>query len=570
MSYVTDYIDLFKQGKVKFNIERVQLVDYVEKNILGNDELYFDEVKIDRCVRFAAKNFFELEPFQKFLVSFVFLYRKEDNSAFYQNFLWMMGRGAGKNGLISALSAFLMSGFHGVPNYNGSIVANSETQAKTSVKEVGQSIDNHPGMDRFFKVTKEVITSKETGSELTYRTSNPKTKDGLRDGFVIFDEIHMYQDDSGIQVYLSGLGKAQPPRVFYIGSDGYVRDGLLDKKKKLAADVLSGKAAADAIFPWICKIDSREEADNPDNWEKANPMFSKPRSTYAKGLFRTVKTQYDELVDDPSGTEEFYTKRMDVPSESMVSNVAPYDEIKATNQPIPDDLDGREAIAAVDFAQIRDFMAAAVTVKYPTTDENGKALTKLVTFEHQWATKWFCDKYYGYSRRDATEEVPNARIQVPIHDWEDAGLMTVVRADTMEPELALAWVNEMANRFSITDVVMDNFRATLLKKPFEDAGYNVQILRNPRNLDPLLSVIVDDGFPKHRFIWGDNPLLRWNTQNVLVQIDKAGGKHYEKKEAIRRKTDGFQAFEYTLYLLDKLSDENVSGILDMFAGLHYG
>lgn len=567
MSYVTDYIDLYEQGKVKFNKERIQLVDYVKENILNNDELYFDEVKIDQCVRFSARNFFPLEPFQKFLVSFVFLYRKEDDSAFYQNYLWMMGRGAGKNGLISALSAFLMSGFHGVPMYNGSIVANNEDQAKTSVKEVGRAIDNNVGMDRFFKVTKEVITSRETGSELTYRTSNPKTKDGLRDGFVIFDEIHMYPDDTGIQVYLSGLGKAQPPRVFYIGSDGYVRDGLLDKKKKLAADVLSGKASPDAIFPWICKIDSREEAVDTDNWEKANPMFSKPRSIYAKGLFRTVKTQYDELIDDPSGTEEFFTKRMDVPSESMTANVAPYEEIKDTNQPIPDDIDGREAIGAVDFAMVRDFLAAAVTIKYPTVDEDGRPLVKLITLEHQWATKWFCDKYYGYSRR-GDDAVANARIRVPIHDWEDAGLLTVIRQDTMDPQLALDWMNQMAARFTIKAVVMDNFKATLLRQPFELAGYEVQTLRNPRSLDPLLSTIIDDGFPKRRFIWGDNPLLRWNTQNVLVNIDKTGAKHYDKKETIRRKTDGFQAFEYTLYLLDKISDVNLSGMLDMFSGLN--
>lgn len=568
MSYVTDYIDLYRQGKVKFNKERIQLVDYIEANILGNDELYFDDTKIEQCVRFANRNFFELEPFQKFLISFVFLYRRDDDTAYYQDHLWLMGRGAGKNGLISVLSAFLMSGFHGVPNYNGSIVANSEDQAKTSVKEVGKAIDGHPGMGKFFKVTKEVITSKETGSELTYRTSNPKTKDGLRDGFVIFDEIHMYPDDSGIQVYTSGLGKAQPPRQFFIGSDGYVRDGLIDQKKKLANDVLTGKASPDTIFPWICKIDNREEADDPDNWEKANPMFSKPRSQYAKGLFRTVTKQHDALIDNPSGTEEFFTKRMDMPSVSMQTSVAPYEEIKATNQPIPADIDGREAIGAVDFAMVRDFLAAAVTVKYPTTDDDGRPLIKLVTFEHQWATKWFCDKYYGYSHRDTTDSVSNARIRVPIHGWEDAGLLTVIKEDTMKPELALTWMNEMAQRFTIKAVVMDNFKATLLRQPFEESGYKVQTLRNPRSLDPLLSIIIDDGFPKHRFIWGDNPLLRWNTQNVLVQIDKAGGKHYDKKEAVRRKTDGFQAFEYSLYLLDQIADTDVSGMLDMIAGLN--
>lgn len=103
---------------------------------------------------------------------------------------------------------------------------------------------------------------------------------------------------------------------------------------------------------------------------------------------------------------------MDIPSQSMESSVAPWDEIAATNQPIPDDLDGREAIAAVDFATVRDFVAAAVTIK-----ANGK----LVTLEHQWALKSFVDKYYGYSRKNYHDATPNKRIEIPIREWEDAG-----------------------------------------------------------------------------------------------------------------------------------------------------
>lgn len=529
MSYVTDYMDLYKAGKIVLNKERIDLFAYLEREILHNDELYFDEVKIDQCVRFIEKNFFKLQPFQKFLICFTFLYYKKDDSAFYQDQLWLMGRGAGKNGLISGISAFLMTGFHGVPKYNGSIVANSEDQAKTSVKEVHDAVLDHPALQKYFKVTATVITSKQTGSELTFRTANPKTKDGLRDGFVIFDEIHMYPDASGIQVYLSGLGKAQPQRVYYIGSDGYVRDGLLDKKKKLARDVLAGKAKPNAIFPWICKIDSSDEVNDPRNWEKANPMFSKPLSSYAVGLLRTVTTQYDALVDDPSGTEEFMTKRMDWPSTSMTTTLAPYEEIRDTNQPIPDDLDGREAIGAVDFGWVKDFMAAAVTVKYPTEDDNGKPLTKLVTFTHQWAVKAFCDKYYGYSHRPDAGNPDVKAVRIPIHEWEDAGYLTVVREDTLRPELALAWMNKMAERFHILNVVMDNYKATLLKMPFERAGYDVQILRNPRALDPLLSTIIDDGFPKRRFIWGDNPMLRWNAQNVEVNVDKTGASTMKRK-----------------------------------------
>ena len=53
-------------------------------------------------------------------------------------------------------------------------------------------------------------------------------------------------------------------------------------------NILKGKEKEDRLFPFICKLDDPEEVDNPDMWEKANPMFSKPMSQYARGLFKKL------------------------------------------------------------------------------------------------------------------------------------------------------------------------------------------------------------------------------------------------------------------------------------------
>lgn len=557
--YVDDYINNYEEGHLLFNRERIQLVDYLKKSVLSDDTLHFDNEQIENCIKFSEKWFFKLQPFQKFLIAFVFLYH-EDGTNYYEDFLWMMGRGSGKNGLISALGTFLISEFNGVRGYNGSIVANSEEQAKTSVSEIKDVVDSSPTLGRAFYATNAQIKSRRTNSTLKYRTSNGNTKDGLRDGFVIFDEIHEYQDDSNVKVHLSGLGKKTNPRVFFIGTDGYVRDGFIDTKKKQAESVLKGKAAPDFLFPWICKIDSEDEIDNPRMWEKSVPMIVKPLSTYGKTLYRQIKKDYDALVEAPSGREEFLTKRMDYPSQAMNSNVAPWEEILATNQPIPKDIDGREAIGAVDFASVRDFIAAAVTVRYKD---------KLVTIEKQWARKGFCDKYYAYSRKERIA-TPNQRINIPLHDWERSGLVEVIDEPLMDPKHALEWMQQMAQRFNIKKVVMDNYRAQIMRKMFEDGGFDVDIIYNPTSIDGLLASIIDDGFPRHRFVWGDNPMLRWNTQNVLVKVNKANGnKSYEKKEETRRKTDGFKAFEYTLYRANELSDVDVSESLAFLNDLDF-
>ncbi|EGS88543.1 conserved domain protein [Staphylococcus aureus subsp. aureus 21269] len=99
--YVKHYIDLFKEGKVLFNKERIQLIDYLEKYIFPRDDIYFDDEAIENLCNFAREFYFELDDFQKFISAFLFLYYKEDNENFYDQFFIMGGRGVGKNGLVS-------------------------------------------------------------------------------------------------------------------------------------------------------------------------------------------------------------------------------------------------------------------------------------------------------------------------------------------------------------------------------------------------------------------------------------------------------------------------------------
>lgn len=59
--------------------------------------------------------------------------------------------------------------------------------------------------------------------------------------------------------------------------------------------------------------------------------------------------------------------------------------------------------------------------------------------------------------------------------------------------------------------------------------------------------------------------MRWYTNNVLVKIKKDGNKEYEKKEPVRRKTDGFQCLIHGLYRVDELPDGNEDFFLDDIA-----
>jgi phage terminase large subunit-like protein len=545
-NHVDHYMQLYKSGNIKLNKERIMLIEYLEKHVLIRDDIYFDEDMHMKYIKFTEKWYFKLDSFQKFLTAFVFLFYKHDHSVFYEQFLIMMARGAGKNGLISSLSHFFISPLHGIPRYNISIVANSELQAKTSFKEIYDVIGSHKVLDKMFYCTKVEIKGNDTQSILQFHTSNAGTKDGLRDGAVIYDEIHQYENSDTVNVFSSGLGKVPNAREFFIGTDGFVREGFLDKMKERALNILEGKDLDDPLFPFICKIDEPKEIDNPDMWEKANPMFSEPRSPYAKQLFKKVVTQHKQLANNPSNREEFITKRMNYPEVDLNKTVAAWEDILATNRPIPE-LKHRIAVGGLDFASIKDFAAVGLLFK--------------VGEDYVWKTHSFVRQGF----------LNNVKLKVPIKEWEEKGFLTILDEPVINIKHIVDWFVSMREVYGVNTIVADTFRLDIVKTALEAEGFNLLYIRNPKAIHSLLAPRVETLFANHKIVFGDNPLMRWYTNNVYVHIKKDGNKEYLKKDEVRRKTDGFQAFIHALWQADNILEDEVDieSSLDVLDALNF-
>ncbi|MGO2108295.1 MAG: terminase TerL endonuclease subunit [Staphylococcus equorum] len=550
--HVQRYIDKYKNGEISLNSDRIKLIDHLELNVLYREDLYFDDEQIEKCIAFTEKFYFKLQPFQKFLIAFIFLFDEEDE-LYFEQFFWLVARGAGKNGLISALSNYLISELHGVDNYDGTVVANTEKQAKTSFEEMHRQITKHnlysgkindAEGEGFFDLTKLRITSEVTQSKFEFATSNAGSKDGGREGFIIYDEIHRYENNDIVDVFSSGLGKVKHPREFFIGTDGFVREGFLDKLKDRSKEILDGRSPDDRLFPFICKLDHKEEKDDPSTWSKANPMFEEPMSDYGKRLYRKVLNQYKDLTHSPSGYENFITKRMNLPEEDSSKIVASREDVLATTRNIPP-LKNKTAIGGVDYASIKDF--AAVGLLFKQGDD-------VVWISHSFARKGYLDE---------------AKLKPPIKQWEKDGHLTIVDEPSINPVHIVNWFIEMRKKYAIQKVVADNFRMDLMRPLFEEAGFDIEVIRNPRGVHSLLAPRVETLFANHHIVFGDNPLMRWYTNNVAVKVDKNSNKTFEKKDEHRRKTDGFQAFVHALYRSDDIEEIDLDKAFDLLDKLEF-
>ncbi len=521
--HIDTWIHLVESGKVYVCEEQKQLIQLVKKE-LQKENVIIDSEEIYEAVELIERYFpFKLLHFQKFFYAVVTGIKYDDGTYVFDEFFFYAGRGAGKNGLASTLAFYLLSDKNGVNNYDVDIVATSEKQAMTSFKEVYSVIKPSVKLNKLFELTKVAIKYKKTNSTLRYCTSNAKTHDGGRPGAIIFDEVHEYETYENINVHIGGLGKVEKPRRFYLTTDGFVREAVLDDFKEKAKRVLTGEDEHNGFFPFIFKMDKEEEVEKPELWEKANP-----RIRFDKTLKKEMMKQFADMHYSEELKTAFYTKRMNLPRMNKNTAVAEWEEIKATNQPIPD-LVGQEAIGAVDYADLKDFCSVGLLFK-----KDGKRIFKQHTFIHEKSIKF-------------------TKFNINIQEAVDLGLATIVRGvPIIPPKLIANWFKNQAKDYNIKKVVSDRYRYAALKEAFEAEGIEFEGIPSGyithNKLHPLITQLFADGL----LIFGDDKLMRWYVNNCYVQTDSKGNKSYHKIEPIKRKTDGFFCFLHSMSADDEL------------------
>lgn len=527
--YIDDYIKLIESGEIRSCQEQKQLVEFVKWK-LDQPNVVIDAEAIEKSVETPAPYFpFTLLPWEKFINAFMFGVRYDNGQLMFSEFLIEIGRGAGKNGFISYDCFYMLTGHHGIQNYDIDIVATSESQAKTSFEDVYNVLDDpkhSEKMKKIFYKSKMLIQHKGTKSKLEYNTSNARTKDGKRSGIVIFDEVHEYSDYSNVKVFTSGLGKKPDARIIYITTNGNVRNGVLDDLHSEARMVLNKELPNSKFFPFICKLDKEEQVHDEANWEMANPSYR-----YNEDLQIKMRQEYDKMQFNSALRMEFMTKRMNLPMEDTRKAVATYEEIKATNQPVPDTLLRSDAIGGLDYAQIRDFCSVGLLMKH-----DGKRYWIQHTFMHHTAPKL----------QAINPDIINLAIEKK--------LLTVVYDESIDSSHIVPWFLEQAKDYNIRKIAMDEFRASILKEPFEQAGFEIEIVRKGHITHGKLSPLVEEMFVKQTLLFGDDPLMRWYCGNVYKDEKANGNIEYKKIDKEKRKTDGFFAFLHALNFDSELKE----------------
>lgn len=527
--HIQEWIDIVENETYAVCEEQKLLVAHV-KECFANEDIYTDEEQLEKYIDLAKYFPFEVVfPWQKFVIGLHdCTYWRKSGMPRWPDLFCELGRGAGKDGTIAWESVCLTSPYNGIREYDVDICANNEDQAMRPVIDVINAFEapeHVKKLKKFYRWTKEKVTSLKTGSIIKGRTNSPKGKDGLRSGIVIFNEIHQYEDYKNINVFTTGLGKKAHPRRSYYTTNGDVPEGPLDDLLETSEEILRGGEPDNGLLPFICKLNKKEDVHDEANWAMANPSLP-----YLPNLMEETRKEYREWKKNPRRLPAFMTKRMNIRENAEEMSVADYEVIKSTKKELPN-LEKWNCTCGIDFSKITDW--ASVNLHFRDGDNR-------YDINHSW----ICMN---------SKDLP--RIKAPWKEWAEAGRITLVDDVEIHPSLITDYIQEAKKKYTIKMMAIDDFRFALIGDALKEIGFDMKIHKNLKLIRPSdimrVAPVIDSCFANQWFSWGDAPELRWATNNTKLirygrkvgQPDDAdlGNYVYGKIEAKSRKTDPFMA-----------------------------
>lgn len=532
---VLRYLELVESGTPRSCEEQIALAAYVRK-VFMEENLRVDTELLGKYLGLVKYFPFErLLPWQEFLTALWDCTYREDGMPRWKTLLCMVGRGAGKDGFIAFDSACMLSPYNPVGHYNVDICANNEEQAMTPVKDLAEVLESpkyQAKLNKHYYHTKELIQGRRNKGVMKGRTNNPKGRDGMRSGKVVFNEVHQFENYDNIKVFVTGQGKVAHPRVGIFTSNGEVCEGPLDDYLARGRRILFEGEADNGFLPFICCLKSVEQVHDPENWTMANPSLA-----YFPTLRQETEDEYLEWVAHPEQNGDFLTKRMGLRAGQKEVSVTDYANVKATNQPLPD-LAGWSCTIGIDYAELSDW--AGINLHFRRGE-----------MRYDINHAWLCTR---------SKTLP--RVKAPWKTWAQQGHLTPVDDVSIHPDLLAAYLYEMGRRYNLKMLAMDHYRWTLVSESIKSAGFDANDKGRVKLVRPSdimrVEPVIQECFSRNLFCWGDNPCLRWavnNTKRVAsskrIGVD-TGNFIYAKIEAKSRKTDPFMALVASMTVEDAL------------------
>ena len=340
------------------------------------------------------------------------------------------------------------------------------------------------------------------------------SKHGFNVSGVIFDELHAQPDRRLFDVMTKSSGDARTqPLYFLITTAGNDVNSIGFEVHQKALDILEGRKVDSTFYPVIFGAAESDDWTDPAVWAKANPSLGHtfPIDKVQAACDSAKNTPAEETIFRQLRLNQWQTQKSRwLSTEKWDACHVDFDE---------DFLAGRVCFGGLDLSSTTDLTAFVLV--FPPTDID--------------------DRFYVLPYFWLPEETLALRVKrdhVPYDLWHRQGFIHTTEGNVVHYGYIEQFIGSLGEKFNIQEICFDRWNATQLTQNLEaDFGFTmIQFGQGFFSMSAPCKALEQLILGK-KIAHNGHKVLRWNMDNLAVDIDSAGNIKPSKKKA-SEKIDG--------------------------------
>lgn len=484
--------------------------------------LYFSQAAADHVIDFFSKYLrhskgewarqrVRLEPWQMFLLSVVFGWKREDGTRRFRTSYNEIARKNGKSFIASGVGNYLFIA-DDEPGAEVYTAATKRDQARIVHSEAVRMIKASPVLRNRVKVCKDNLSVEGTASKFEPLGADSDGTDGLNVHGGIIDELHAHKNRDMWDVLDTATGSRRQPMLFAITTAGFSRHSICWEQRDYGVKILEGTLEDDTFFAWIATIDEEDDWTDPKCWIKANPNLGV--SAKLDDLERKAK----KAKETPAAQNNFRRKHLNQWTQQDVRWLSMESWNACAGVTLDESLKGKQCWAGLDLATTNDI--AALCLLFPIDDV--------------YIARW----RFWLPRENAKER--QRRDRVPYEMWIEQGKITATEGDWIDYGEIRAEINRFGDIYAIEEIAVDRWNATQLVTQLQGDGFEVVLFGQGFASMTAPTKELQRLIGAREFEHDGDPVAAWMASNVAVELDAAGNIKPSKKKSTE-KIDGIVA-----------------------------
>jgi len=477
----------------------------------------------------------KLIPWQLWIVTSLFAWKKPSGARRFDNAWVSVAKKQGKS-LLAAVGLFglIADGERNAEIYS---VACKKEQARIIWEDAMRMSQQHPELKEHVKKYANALVVEDNFASFKPLSSDTSSMDGLRPHFLLCDELHEWENRALWAKLVKGVVSRTQPLVFAITTAGENRESFCYTKHEIATRILTGVFDAPESFAAIFELDKGDDYRVEDNWMKANPSLG------ISVQLGSMRKALAETEQDPGSLNEFLRYNMNQWVSHRAGRSIPVDKWDlCRGLPMMPDATAKEltdaflalnkdktCFAGFDYGAVEDMTAFVVLWPRAFVPGEEKPVEKVVAVPMFWMPE------VGLQEKER-------QWNVPLSQWAREGWIKLLPGDMVDPRVVSEDILALCQGLAIREIGYDRWNSQVMMSQF--AEHKVCVVTSvPQHAGELTSPCKEfKGKVWSGHFWHlNNPVLRWQSQNlVLEEMEKTGGV-VPVKLSKKEKIDGVQA-----------------------------